>query len=75
VAEAARINPIAWTNFERDVTANRPRYIIDADSSDGALYPIDRYPVLKKYLAGYRCVWHAPDGDVYESSSTREWWQ
>jgi len=64
--EAARIGPEAWPNFERDVAAHPPRFIIDADAASGSSYPIERYPVLKKYLTNYRQIWLASDGVVYE---------
>lgn len=63
-----RIVPGAWDNLRRDFERHPPRYIIDTDAvRKTPVYVIAKYPWLRDYLAaGYREVFRADDGIVYE---------
>jgi hypothetical protein len=68
VDETARVRPGEWDRFDRDIAAHLPRFVIDADAASGSKYPVDRYPHLKRYLAGCTRVWSGPDGVVWQCS-------
>jgi 4-amino-4-deoxy-L-arabinose transferase-like glycosyltransferase len=63
-----RIVPGSWENLRQDFERHPPRYIIDTDAvRSRPVYVIAKYPFLRDYLAsGYREVFRAPDGIVYE---------
>ncbi len=66
-----RIAPGAWDNLRQDFERHPPRYIIDTDAvRKRPVYVIAKYPFLRDYLAnGYREVYRADDGIVYERVS------
>jgi 4-amino-4-deoxy-L-arabinose transferase-like glycosyltransferase len=68
-----RIVPGAWDNLRQDFERHPPRYIIDTDAvRKTPVYVIAKYPYLRDYLAdGYREVFRAADGIVYERIAAR----
>jgi 4-amino-4-deoxy-L-arabinose transferase-like glycosyltransferase len=68
--QAGRIRPEALAAFEHDMDAHPPRFIIDADVTGHGYFPLERYPIVARYLARYRPVCRATDGIVYESVTT-----
>ena len=68
--QANRIRPEALAAFEHDMDAHPPRFIIDADVAGNGYFPLERYPIVARYLARYRPVRNATDGIVYESVTT-----
>ncbi len=63
-----RIVPGSWEHLKEDFERHPPRYIIDTDAVRATpVYLIGKYPFLRDYLAaGYREVYRAADGIVYE---------
>ncbi len=60
------IMPGAWATLEADFAQHPPRYIVDAQSDPGALYPVRDFPVLAGLLAErYEAVTHAAEGVIY----------
>ena len=61
-----RIVPGAWSNFEQDLHAHPPAFIVDTEVDERARYPLAQFPVLARLVAErYRLVARTADGLIY----------
>ena len=65
-----RIIPGAWANFEADLAAHPPPYIVDVQLPGAVHYPVNDFPMLERLLAdSYRPVAQSAEGTIYRAAS------
>ena len=62
----------SWENLQEDFAKHPPAYIIDLYSGQGALYPVQQFPILAKVLAEYyQPVARTEEGIIYRRNNHR----
>jgi len=68
----ARIVPGSWENLREDFAKHEPTYIVDAESGQGARYPVGQFPAFREFLTKeYKPVAQTAEGVIYKRDPTK----